>query len=133
MQPPTDVASISTFYDQLGRADPKRSLMKVKDGHLVDETGETALAILLSPRKLMQSVIKDGLKLVQLTDRSGNPVWVNPEFVTKVRAGARATIIEQDDVDLAPWDPIQVRESLKVAKEQLRQAAAQPLEVALVD
>jgi hypothetical protein len=134
-QPSFDIGAISTYYDGRGRPDPSLSLMKVRDGALVNENGDTAMAIQMRPEELARSVIQSGVKLVELTDRSGNTVWVNPQLVTNVRVGVRptVTIIEQGDIDTAPWDPIQVRETVKAVREQL-QIAAKPLrELALTD
>jgi len=133
MQTPSSVASISTFYDRLGKPVTNMSVLKIMNGHLVDEQGETAVAILMRPQELAEGFVKGGLKLVEFTDRSGNTVWVNPLLVTKVRAGARATIVEQGGVDRLPWDPIQVRETVKAVRERLPPLAAPQREVALAE
>jgi len=49
-----------------------------------------------------------------------------------VRAGAYATVIDQS-VDRLPWDPIQVRESVRMAAQQLGFSEVGQRNVSLVD
>jgi hypothetical protein len=127
-----DVASISTFYDRLGHPDPNQSLAKIKNGKWFGKDGDTSVTSSRTPEDLAQSATKKGIDLVRFTDRSGRTVWVNPQWVTGVRAGAYATVIEQS-VDRLPWDPIQVRESVRMAAQQLGLSEVPERNVSLVD
>jgi hypothetical protein len=69
MRPSADIASVSTFYDRLGKPEPGASLLKIKNGQLLNPQRETSVAILMSPAELAENVIKSGGKLVQFTDR----------------------------------------------------------------